>query len=540
MPQEPYLDKATKSSVALSKVERRQLRGLSKPGARRAVIIGGGIGGLVAGAVLARSGMAVTLLEAQTYLGGCAGTFFRKGYRFDAGATVASGFGGAMSELGRSLDIDFEAEPAEEVMAVHIPGRLSTSLPSDRDSWRARRRELFGPGAERFWAWQERASATAWAFADDLPPWPATSLRDWASCVGSALRLVASRPSTALQPGLVLDARRPLAAHLPRADTAVTRDLQTFVDGLLLISAQTTSERALAIYGAAALDFPWRGVGHLRGGMGGLADKLAEALQRDGGRVLHRRRATRIIRKQGRAVAVETQSGERFEADEVLVNVTPWNLRELLDREDGPLPESLAELDDPSRDVDGAWGAVVLHCGIDSSVVDPAAPLHHQVHLGGPMGDGNTAFISVSPSWDEGRAPVGKRAVTITTHTKLAPWWELLERDRDAYAFHKASYQDRLLAAAEVAIPGFRRALHVVFAGTPVTYEFYTGRASGWVGGLPQTRLRNSFAPAFGPNLHMVGDSVFPGQSTLAVAMSSDRVARGILTRLGLPAPVSA
>jgi phytoene dehydrogenase-like protein len=38
------------------------------------VVIGGGIGGLVAGAALARSGLDVTLLESQTYLGGCAGT----------------------------------------------------------------------------------------------------------------------------------------------------------------------------------------------------------------------------------------------------------------------------------------------------------------------------------------------------------------------------------------------------------------------------------------------------------------------------------
>ena len=66
-------------------------------------MIGAGVGGLVAAACLARSGANVTVLEAQSYVGGCAGTFFRKRYRFDAGATVAAGFGpgGPMESLAR-------------------------------------------------------------------------------------------------------------------------------------------------------------------------------------------------------------------------------------------------------------------------------------------------------------------------------------------------------------------------------------------------------------------------------------------------------
>ena len=51
------------------------------------VVIGAGVGGLAAGALLARKGAMVTVLEAQDYPGGCAATFSRNGYRFDAGAT---------------------------------------------------------------------------------------------------------------------------------------------------------------------------------------------------------------------------------------------------------------------------------------------------------------------------------------------------------------------------------------------------------------------------------------------------------------------
>ena len=75
----------------------------SGPNSPQIVVIGAGVGGLVTAACLARSGANVTVLEAQSYVGGCAGTFFRKRYRFDAGATVAAGFGpgGPMESLAR-------------------------------------------------------------------------------------------------------------------------------------------------------------------------------------------------------------------------------------------------------------------------------------------------------------------------------------------------------------------------------------------------------------------------------------------------------
>lgn len=56
------------------------------------VVVGAGIGGLTTAALLAKEGYDVTVLEAQTYPGGSASTFYHKGYRFESGATVAGGF----------------------------------------------------------------------------------------------------------------------------------------------------------------------------------------------------------------------------------------------------------------------------------------------------------------------------------------------------------------------------------------------------------------------------------------------------------------
>jgi len=51
----------------------------------------------------------------------------------------------------------------------------------------------------------------------------------------------------------------------------------------------------------------------------------------------------------------------------------------------------------------------------------------------------------------------------------------------------------------------------------------------GWVGGFPQTNLFRAWTPRLAPNLWMVGDSIFPGQSTAAVALGSLRVASAVL-----------
>src|SRR4051812_33265459 len=55
-------------------------------------VIGAGFGGLGAAVELARRGARVVLCESLTYAGGCASTFHRRGYAFEAGATLFSGF----------------------------------------------------------------------------------------------------------------------------------------------------------------------------------------------------------------------------------------------------------------------------------------------------------------------------------------------------------------------------------------------------------------------------------------------------------------
>ncbi|MFC1975608.1 phytoene desaturase family protein [Chloroflexota bacterium] len=492
----------------------------------RVVIIGAGIGGLTTAAVLARSGVDVTVLEAHVDPGGCAASFYHQGFRFDAGATLAGGFypGGPMDIVAQAAGIDhWPARTSNPAMMVHLPDGAAVTRWSDDRRW-PERYEAFGLSSNSFWRWQEQTADALWNLALRSPSWPPQTPGEGVDLTQKGLSWLGDTPKRNI-PQLAADAFRPVAAHLRNAPGR----LRLFVDAQLLIAAQTTSRYANALYGASALDLPRRGVVHLHGGMGAIAETLAQAVGQHGGKIHYRHEVKRIVREKGRPVAVETQHRRRTEtflADIVIANLPPWNIANLLADD---APRRLRNLPPKPRD---GWGAFMVYAGVDSSVVAPDSPLHHQIVVKQPLAEGNTVFLSLSPTWDEGRAPDGQRAVTFSTHTNLDQWWQTHEEDRDAYNDLKNTYTARLLAAAEKALPGFRDAVTFSMPGTPVTFQGFTRRTWGWVGGFPQTNLFRAWGPRLGRDLWMVGDSIFPGQSTAAVALGGLRVARSVLAEL--------
>jgi C-3',4' desaturase CrtD len=485
----------------------------------RVVVVGAGIGGLTAAALLVKAGLDVTVLEAHIYPGGCAGTFYHRGFRFDAGATLAAGFdaGGGMTRLGQALGIAWPVEQAEVAMRVHLPDGGYVTRWADPVAWEAERLAAFGVAAESFWRWQEGTADRMWGLALHGVPWPPQSLTDLTHLAGAGLELAASAP--AWLPGLVLDSLRPLAEHLSHAPVRLRR----YVDGQLLISAQATSERANALYGAAALDMPRRGVVHVRGGMGRLAEALADAVRRHGGRVHYRQHVTRVVRQRNGSYRVETAKQALLEADAIVVNLPPHDAAALLGDASPPMLRR-AELP-----ADG-WGAFTIYAGLDGAIVPGGSPLHHQVLVHEPLGEGNSIFLSLSLADDTARSPAGQRAATISTHTDLRAWWRLFETDRDAYEARKEATVERVLAAAEIALPGLRSAARLILPGTPVSFQRFTHRSRGWVGGFPQTNLFRAWGPRLGSNLWLVGDSIFPGQSVLETALGGQRVAHALLS----------
>jgi phytoene dehydrogenase-like protein len=301
---------------------------------------------------------------------------------------------------------------------------------------------------------------------------------------------------------------------------------RSFLDGQLLISAQTTAAKANALYGSAALDLPRRGVNHVQGGIGAIAKTLADWIEDHGGQVIYRQQVARIQPQDGGSFRVETKKGLTIQADVVLANTTPWALNALL-ADDAP-----RALQREVRQRRPTWGAFTLYLGLASAALPSGGAGHHQVIVDPdrPLGEGNSVFISMADEQDTSRAPAGQRPATLSTHTAVEPWWHLAQNDYDGYLARREQYVERMLQAAEVALPGIRRAVRLCLPGTPVTFDYYTRRPRGMVGGFPQTSLFSARGPATGiQNLWLVGDSIFPGQSTAGVTLGALRVASDVL-----------
>jgi C-3',4' desaturase CrtD len=478
------------------------------------VIIGAGIGGLTTAALLLQAGQRVTVLESQTYPGGSAGTFYNRGYRFDAGATLAGGFsaGGPHARLAEQLGLVWPVQPIDPAWITHLPEQAVVQW-SSADCWKAERQRAF-PGSEGFWQTQERLAALAWDIASRPFPWPPASARDM-------LQLAAAlRPQTLLAAPYLFSS---VASLLPRHAPA---NLRAFLDAQLLISAQTGAGQASALYGSAALDLPRRGVNAVRMGIGSLAATLVSWIRAHGGEVLFRQEVNAIHVREGRAVGVSTNRQLELSCDALVANLTPWGLARLLGANTPRALQREVQQRQPT------WGAFTLYLGLDGSALPRSLVSHHQVIVdpSRPLGEGNSVFLSLSEPDDATRAPKGQRAATLSTHTAVGPWFDLLHQDPQAYAARKEEYTQRVLEAAERAIPGLRRAIRLALPGTPVTFQFYTRRPLGMVGGFPQTSLLRARGPHTGiGGLWLVGDSVFPGQSTAGVTLGGWRVASEVL-----------
>ena len=481
------------------------------------IIIGAGIGGLTTAALLLKAGHDVTVLEAHIYPGGSAGTFYHKKFRFDAGATLAGGFspGGPHAQLAEMLDLEWPIHPVDPAWVVHLPNGRSVTQWADAKQWEAEYQHHF-PETAAFWRKQEMLANASWDISTRPFPWPPQKIQDLTT-LAKALR-----PQT-------FKATPYLMSKIDDLHNSQDPMFRAFLDGQLLISAQTTSKHASALYGSAALDLPRRGVNHIQGGIGALADTLVNWIRQRGGQVLFRQMVTEIEMKNGRATAVFTKKGKRFEADQIIGNLTPWGLNKLLGDN---APSSLQKR---VQHLQPTWGAFTLYLGLDTSKLPGNMADHHQVIVdhNKPLGEGNSVFISLSDKNDDSRAPAGMRAATLSTHTAVSPWWQLRnDNNKSAYFEKREKYTERLLSAAEKAVPGIRDAITLCLPGTPVTFEFYTKRPMGMVGGFAQTSIFAANGSKTGiPNVWLVGDSIFPGQSTAGVTLGGIRVANDVLSK---------
>lgn len=495
----------------------------ARPGGGRfdVAIVGAGMAGMATAARLRAAGLSTVVLEAHGQPGGCAGYFTRRGFSFDVGATTLVDFGpgGVGAELLETIGmppVDGETLPGYRAW---LPDRC-VALHRDPRAWAAERLAALGdsPAHRAFWALLDRLADVFWKASRRGIRMPLRGIGDLA------------RAALLLGP-----ANWPLARHLLRTMGDALRSAGLRGDaplcGLLSMLVEDTVHASIdeAPLVNAALGATIRGAGltRARGGMRGFWRRFAAQYRGMGGTLVTACRVEAIEGREG-AFTLRTGRGE-FQADQV-VGAVPVALTARL----GPPPVREALAPWLRRDAAAQGGAFIVFLGVPEREVAGQDFTHHQLlsDYRRPLGNGNNMFVSVSSPGDFESAPEGHRAVMMSTHCELAPWQGLSDEEHRERKLEAAS---RLVTFARRVFPRLGEQARVFEAGTPRTYERFTSRPLGAVGGS-RLSLRNSNQRAVPhevgvPGFWLVGDTTWPGLGTVACVLGSRIVAEGVLGR---------
>lgn len=498
----------------------------------RVVVIGAGIGGLTAAALLAHQNYPVTAFDLAIVPGGCASTFKRKGFTFDVGATQVAGLepGGIHKRIFDELELEIpDATPCDPACAVFLPTESQPiQVWRDPERWKAERQQQF-PGSEPFWQLLNTLFQASWKFQGRDPVLPP---RNWWD-LGQLIKAV--RPDTLITVPFTLATVGDALRWFGLADNL---RLRTFLDMQLKLYSQVDAEETALLYAATALSVSQQpqGLYHLQGSMQALSDRLCLALERDRAKLRMRHRVERIHTHNGIPTGVTVRNAKTGEtwiepADIIIANVTVQNLIQLLDgTSDTTTQQRMAGYRRRVDKLPDASGAFVIYLGVDQSAIPPDCPPHLQFlyDYDGPIGENNSLFVSVSHPGD-GRAPQGKATIIASSFTDPRAWWQCSD-----YRALKQHYTDSAIARLSQYFHLTPETLIHIEAATPRTFAHFTGRDRGIVGGIGQ-RL-----PTFGPfgfanrtplpNLWLVGDSTHPGEGTAGVSYSALTVVRQILS----------
>jgi len=490
------------------------------------IVIGSGIGGLVTATQLAAKGASVLVLESYIIPGGSSGYFEREGYRFDVGASMIFGFGteGTTNLLTRALEavnVSLETIPDPVQIHYHLPGDLELKVHRDYENFLQELTAHFPDqrqGIRKFYD-------ECWKVFNCLNAMDLLSLEE----IRYLTRVFFQHPLACL--GLV--------KYLPQNVGDIARkyisDLQLlkFIDMECYCWSVVPADKTPMINaGMVFSDRHYGGINYPVGGVGKIAQKLVEGLEKAGGQILYKARVGKILVEKGKAVGVQLVNGKEYRAKRIVSNATRWDTFEkLVPADQMPVAERKWQ-----QRYQKSPGFLSLHLGVKADVLPPGTECHHIVLEDWEnMEDAEgTIFVSIPTLLDPNLAPEGYHVFHTFTPSWMEDWQGLSPRH---YENKKEEAAGCLIERLETIFPGLDAGLDYMEVGTPRSHRRFLNRMDGTYGPIPNRKLMGLLGMPFNrtaiPGLYCVGDSTFPGQGLNAVAFSGFACAHRIAVDLG-------
>ena len=491
-----------------------------------AIVIGSGIGGLVTATQLAAKGAKVLVLERYLIPGGSGGYFEREGYRFDVGASMIFGFGdrGTTNLLTRALDaVDMEIETFADPVQIHyhLPD-LDLKVHRDYEAFLQELIAIFPHEEQGIRAFYGKC----WEVFNYLNSMELLSLEE----PRYLMRVFFQKPFSCLG----------LAKYLPLNAGDIARKyikdpkLLQFIDmECYLWSVVPADKTPMINAGMVFSDRHYGGINYPKGGVGQIAQKLADGLRGAGGEIKYKARVTEIIIENGKAVGVKLADNTEYRAKRIISNATRWDtFGKLVKSEYTPKKEQKWQ-----QRYQKSPSFLSLHLGVDASVLPEGTECHHILLESWDKMEQSqgTIFVSIPTLLDPSLAPAGYHIIHTFTPSTIEEWQGLSTQE---YEENKEQAANKLIDRLEAIFPGLSAGLDYQEVGTPRTHRRFLGREDGTYGPVPRRKLAGLLGMPFNrtsiPGLYCVGDSTFPGQGLNAVAFSGMSCGHRVAVDLGL------
>jgi len=507
-----------------------------------AVVVGAGLGGLSAAALLARRGARVLVVDRHYVAGGNATVFKRRGYEFDVGVHYIGGCGpgGTVPRILRAAgaeDVTFEELDPDGIDTLVFPD-FTFRVPKGIEALRRRLHEQFPSeqrGIDRYLAVVDllmRAQSPSFAWS---------SLNEIGASVRGSLLLARWHGAT-------------LGAFL---DTCTQNERLRAV-----LSAQSGDyalppSRASLVIGAGLTAHYLQGAYVPRGGGQVLSDRLAEAIERSGGKILLRTSARRILVERRRVQGVEIESkhlGVRVVRAPVVVSNA--DLKQTMENLVGAVHWKRRTVE-RTRAFEMSPALGIVYLGLRRDLRAEGHPrTNYWIHPDydaerpyaavrrGELADDPFAFVSIASVKDPSNprlAPPGRTNMQIMTLAPSSPAsWGVTEAEvqsgayskSEAYRKRKEAFGDSLIEATRRVFPSLRDEIAFCEVATPLTHRRFTSATGGTSYGIavtPQQYLWNRPAPRTEiEGLYLCGASCRTGNGIVGALLSGVMAASAI------------
>jgi C-3',4' desaturase CrtD len=484
------------------------------------LVVGGGIGGLTAAALLAARGVSVCLFERANTAGGCAANVAAGGYEFEGGAGLYSSWG--KDELHQRIFAELGITPPETRLCtpayvVRLPDGTDISLSPDPVEFESNVAKAFPECTAEALAFYRLLGSTDAGVRNAAERWP--DLRS----IATTRNLLTFRTSQ------VRNLRRLNSEVVSQHLGTTSPRFRQFIDSQLQMLAQSSSDECPFPYAAVALTLPRYGMYAIKGGGDSLVQSLTNYIRQAGGTVRLNAPVLRLAyAADGSAAGVDLLNGETvFARRAIISNLTAWDTYGKLVGQARMPPEIRAALKSLR-----SHGAYMLYLGMDEAAA-VRLPADHVLALtasADQLSPPSPFMFSATPEWDA-RGPAGKRAVTVWTQIDAEAWFtfhndaeELETQDQETLA--------RWWNIIHRCLPELGSGVEVIETETPQGHYERTRRRLGMVGGFAQS-VSDAGANPFShkpplPGLYMVGDTLFPGPGLASVSYSALLVANDL------------